>query len=155
MSATDLGWVPVGSGRLAVRGRPKLARIPHLPAERCTHVATILSELEGAQEIGQRVQRAGMHWFWLPLANGALPSGSAEQMVLDMVPHLAGALEVGGSLLIHCSAGIHRTGMIAYALLRFCGLSAAEACDTLVRARSLTAGGMGEARRAWVDRLFS
>jgi len=40
---------------------------------------------------------------------------------------------------MHCSAGIHRTGMMGHAVLRLAGLDAAEAQATLRRLRVVTA----------------
>lgn len=53
------------------------------------------------------------------------------------------------SLMIHCSAGIHRTGMITNALLRYLGLSAEDALKKIGLAREHTAAEVGEHRLAW------
>jgi protein tyrosine/serine phosphatase len=58
-----------------------------------------------------------------------------------------------GRLLIHCSAGIHRTGMVAYALLRFAGHDAATAREKLRLLRTVTCEGVGEYRLAWAEEL--
>jgi protein tyrosine/serine phosphatase len=55
--------------------------------------------------------------------------------------------------LIHCSAGIHRTGMIANALLRSLGLTADEAKAGLLTMRQVTHDGVGEHRLAWGEQF--
>jgi protein-tyrosine phosphatase len=54
---------------------------------------------------------------------------------------------------IHCSAGIHRTGMFGYALLRTCGLDVDAATEALARLRAVTAEGVGQQRLAWAEEL--
>ena len=70
-----------------------------------------------------------------------------------MFSEIAKTLETGAGVYIHCSAGIHRTGMVAFALLRFLGLSADEAASGLAHLRKVTAEGVGEDRLAWGARL--
>jgi len=62
---------------------------------------------------------------------------------------VAALTEEHGSLLIHCSAGIHRTGMITNALLMYMGLSAEEAKTKIMQARKITGEGVGDHRLAW------
>ena len=47
-------------------------------------------------------------------------------------------MDQGQTILIHCSAGIHRTGMLAYSLLRWRGLDDTEAMQILMKARRFT-----------------
>jgi protein-tyrosine phosphatase len=56
-------------------------------------------------------------------------------------------------MLIHCSAGIHRTGMVAYALLRRRGLSRDDALGVLGEARRHTREGVQERHLRWGDAL--
>lgn len=65
-------------------------------------------------------------------------------------------LVVGGArVVVHCSAGIHRTGMFGYALLRMVGLSADEARAKLRELREVTGEGVGKDRLAWGDGLVA
>lgn len=144
-----LNWVAVGSGRIVLTHRPKLRDIPRLPQWGCDRVVTLLSHREGAPKIGQAVQAAGLAWTWLPLANGKPPIGEDDACLRAALPELAGVLDKGSSLLIHCSAGIHRTGMVAYALLRWRGATEVEALDLVGRMRSVTREGLQDHHLAW------
>jgi protein tyrosine/serine phosphatase len=62
-------------------------------------------------------------------------------------------IAAGGRLVVHCSAGIHRTGMFGYALLRQFGLDPEVARAKLAELRQVTAHGVGPDRLAWGDRL--
>ncbi len=53
--------------------------------------------------------------------------------------------------MIHCSAGIHRTGTVAYGLLRWRGVDRDEAMRIIGQIRKETAEGMLEKRRRWGD----
>ncbi|HVS01332.1 MAG TPA: tyrosine-protein phosphatase [Thermoanaerobaculia bacterium] len=150
-SAAALTWVPAGRGRLAILHRPKLALIPHLPRLGCDHVATLLSEKEGGDQIGARVRDAGLGWTWLPLPDARPPQGRRNQPVHAALAALAAELDAGRSLLVHCSAGIHRTGMFAYALLRWIGNDEAAA---LSATRPLTRDELSEERLRWANELI-
>jgi protein-tyrosine phosphatase len=146
-------WVTVGNGRLAIGHRPKLRALPRLKEAGCTHLLTLLGEREGAMTIGVAAQKAHIEWLWLPLENGDPPSEVREPEVRTMLERLALLLECGSSIVVHCSAGIHRTGMIAYALLRQLGISREQGIEKLSELRSVTAEGVGDARLQWGDRF--
>jgi protein-tyrosine phosphatase len=146
-------WVHVGKGRLAIGHRPKLKALPLLKAAGCTHLLTLLSEREGAMTIGQAAQSAHLEWLWLPLDNADPPPEVREPEVRTLLERAKLLLECNSSILVHCSAGIHRTGMISYALLRHVGQAEEQAKQTLLALRALTADGVGEARLRWGDRF--
>ncbi|HUP19588.1 MAG TPA: hypothetical protein VM778_06515, partial [Gemmatimonadota bacterium] len=94
-------WVPVGAGRLAVGHRPRARAIPHLPADGCDRVWSLLSEREGAGEIGSAVRAAGMAWTWLPLANARPPEGRRNaERVRAALDEASAALDAGESVLL-------------------------------------------------------
>ena len=138
----DLAWASVGNGRLAVYHRPGRRTAPLLRSSGCSLVVTLLSELEGSQRIGEGVERAGMEWMWLPLRNGSPPKGERHEMIARALPELSRRLDEGQSIMIHCSAGIHRTGMIALSLLRFRGLSEDQGMSIIGQSRRFTFEGI-------------
>lgn len=148
-------WTSAGGGRLAVSGRPKLRAFEALEADGCTHVVTLQSERENARAIEDAASRAGLAWIWQPFDDGRPPPGARDAELAAFLDRLAAALGAGGSLLVHCSAGIHRTGMIAYALLRWTGLDGDAARAALAATRQVTADGVGAERLAWADRFVA
>jgi len=40
-------------------------------------------------------------------------------------------LEGGARMMLHCAAGIHRTGLFAYTLLRYCGFTLDQSYDLI------------------------
>ena len=150
--APSLQWVSVGAGRLALTHRPKLRALPLIRAEGCTRLVTLLSAREGAEQIGELACAAGLQWTWLPLENARPPTSPAVQREIALgLAALLAALDAGESIALHCSAGIHRTGMIAYALLRARGDSPAQALADIERMRPVTRAGMTAERQAFGD----
>lgn len=150
-SQPTIRFVKVGNGRLALYHRPRRTDFPLLHQMGCTHIVTLLKESEGAQRYGDMARTAGIEWVWVPVPNGKTPEGDVHERLLETMPKLSQLLEEGKSVLIHCSAGIHRTGLVAYALLRWRGISGDPAMQVIEQTRKETAEGMMEKRRRWGD----
>ncbi len=148
---THYNFVKVGNGRLALNHRPGGRDFPLLCELGCTHIVTLLKESEFANTVGVHTQNAGLEWVWIPVPNGNYPQGEVHQRLLAAMPKLSKLLDEGKSLLIHCSAGIHRTGTVAYGLLRWRGMERDEAMQVIHQIRPVTAEGMLEKRRRWGD----
>lgn len=146
-------WVGVGGGHLAIGHRPKLKTIPALRQHGATHIVTLLTEAEGAADIAAAVKKAGMSWLWLPLESAAPPPEERLADVSRLYEGLRTALASRARVYVHCSAGIHRTGMITHGLLRSMGLSQGEAMALLRSLRSETGEGVGEGRLQWGDQF--
>ena len=144
-------FVKVGNGCIALNHRPREVDFSYLREIGCTHVVTLLKESEYAEEYGNMTKDAGLKWIWLPVPNGNYPVGDVHERLLQAMPKLSQLLDEGNSLLIHCSAGIHRTGTVAYALLRWRGIERKEAMRIIGRIRKETAEGMMEKRMRWGD----
>jgi protein-tyrosine phosphatase len=150
-----LNWQTLGAGRLALWPRPRRLAISRLAEAGCTHVVTLLAEDEGALSIGHRVQNHNLQWIWLPRPNGAPPEGEEALEFANGILHLAELLDQGASLVVHCSAGIHRTGTVGYALLRLHGYAQDKALEVLGVMRPqiapLTSQGLQPRHIAWVE----
>lgn len=153
MENPSVTWVNVGAGRLGLDHRPGRRIMSALRAAGCDVVVTLLSTREGAEDIGTRVRASGMEWIWLPLENGKLPQGETHQRLADALPDLSARLDQGQTFLIHCSAGIHRTGLLAYGLLRWRGLDDAEAMQILMKARRFTGEGISSVQKKWAEMI--
>jgi hypothetical protein len=86
-------------------------------------------------------------------AEFSVPSawGWAGFSSLAALPLLWERLDAGRAILIHCSAGIHRTGMIAYALLRWRGHSEDVALAVIAKMRLHTRDGVQRKQLDWVN----
>lgn len=151
--APDIVLVSIGAGALAVTHRPRVRQLPAMRSTGVTHLVTLLSRREGALDIGSAARAAGLDWIWVELANGQQPPPPRHQEIVTALTTLVPLLHNGAKVVIHCSAGIHRTGMFTYALLRACDLDADEAMASLARLRAATADGVGAQRLGWAEDL--
>lgn len=143
--------VELGAGRLGLWARPSLSKFSEWKEKGLTTVLTLLSTAEEAQRVGAAVTYAGLVWHWFEQANGQdLPAPRRFELLqeLQTINH---EIDAGSWVLIHCAAGMHRTGMAAYALLRLRGLDRDAALELMQQMRPVTREGVGEKRLAWVD----
>lgn len=150
---TDIALVALGPGALALTHRPKRTALATWKAVGVSHVVTLLAEREGARDVGAAAARAGLDWIWVPLANAGIPDDSETRRLLPAIDQVVDVLKHGARVVIHCSAGIHRTGMFGYAVLRRFGLSADDARAKLLALRGVTADGVGDERLHWGDQV--
>uniref|UniRef100_A0A7S3Z034 Tyrosine specific protein phosphatases domain-containing protein n=2 Tax=Lotharella globosa TaxID=91324 RepID=A0A7S3Z034_9EUKA len=110
---------------LTVWHRPKTQHIFHLKESGVTMLITCQADREHAQAVGKECKRLGLKWVHVPLGGANLNRlKNREDMAkvitgLDQAYHL---LKDGKEkALLHCAAGIHRTGICTYTLLRCSG----------------------------------
>lgn len=152
--ASMLTWVTVGNGHIALRGRPGKRFFESVPDMNISRIITLLSEREGAAMIGQWVVDHDIHWTWLPLENGQYPQGEGHKMLKKNLPVISNYLDSGESIMIHCAAGIHRTGMLTYGLLRYRGYTVESARQAIGAMRDHTRHGMHDKHFQWGDAVI-
>ncbi len=140
-------------GSIIIGHRPGIRAIKALGRKGVTHLVTLMSEPEGATNIGDAVSEENIHWIWFSMKTGNPPGKKRIPELQRLFIEIADALKSGGMVYVHCSAGIHRTGMIVYAFLRYSGFPEDQACGMLKALRLVTAESVGEERLAWGDRL--
>jgi hypothetical protein len=152
--AVDVNLQPVAGGFIAIGHKPG-GKLPFdgLKKIGITVIITLLQESEGAAAIGQQTEKAGMQWLWFPFSASMthIHDLSALSNFLKQVQQL---LASGEKLYLHCSAGIHRTGMMAYAIMRYAGQSREEAKRNLEVLRLVTAQQVGQERLDWADKVI-
>ncbi len=150
---TDIKWLPLANGCLAIGHKPggKIS-FKGLKKEAASAIVTLLNENEGARQIGTQTQQAGIIWVWFPFS-ASKPEQYDSVKVLQLYNQLQALLSSGGKIYIHCSAGIHRTGMITYGLLRYLGYDKSAALQMLTNLREVTAKQVGADRLQWGDRF--
>jgi len=92
-------------------------------------------ELLGVDNIGERARAAGLDWWHLPITDGCAPGASFERAWAEAGDALHAVLDARGRVVLHCRAGIGRTGTVAARLLIDRGVLPAEAVFAVRRAR--------------------
>ncbi len=129
----------LGSGKLALSERPKLKEIGKLVSADCDLVVTILSAKgDQAHKIGAEVESCGMRWEWVKVTNANSMTGEEKLHFRSSIQSVYNAIKANEKVLLHCSAGLHRTGMFAYALLRKGCLKPEEALSVIEEIRKQT-----------------
>jgi ADP-ribosyl-[dinitrogen reductase] hydrolase len=105
-------------------------------------VLTLVEEHEfarlGAPSFANRMSRGSFKWHHLPIHDAGVPSPAFEKQWEITGSEIRSALRDGKRVLIHCRAGLGRTGMIAARLLVELGMSPQSAIDAVRDARKNT-----------------
>lgn len=102
-------------------------------------LVTLLQPLEmralGVEDIGERAAAAGLRWWHLPITDGCAPEASFEDAWVDAGRALHETLGEAGRIVLHCRAGVGRTGTVAARLLIERGVAPEAAVVAIRRAR--------------------
>jgi protein-tyrosine phosphatase len=150
----EISWVLLGKGRIALSNRPKLKSIATLPQQGCQRIVTIQGRNEQPKQIEHAARSAGILWTWIPVGNGIFPEGETDRLMRLGLQSLIESIEAGESVLVHCSAGIHRTGMLVFALCRWLGFTESEALDLIGEMRLVTREGLQVEHLAWGNKII-
>ena len=117
--------------------------------------STVLSLVEphefdrlGVPDFAQAIARTPLQWLQVPITDMATPGAATLAAWRTQGPALLQALNEGQRVLVHCAAGLGRTGMLVAKLLVLNGVRADEAIAQVRRARPGTIE--TEAQADWV-----
>ena len=85
--------------------------------------------------LGEEIQRRGIDWCHLPIADYSIPTEAFEQQWITQGCVIRERLRHGDDVLVHCRGGLGRAGMIAARLLVELGMEPDEAIRLVRRER--------------------
>ena len=141
--------------RFLLGPRPGKKSKDAIQAEGVTDIVTLLSAREQAESIARIAKAIGASWHHFQLDGGHVDT--LEQVDLSRLYLLWDEISRSGPdriIYLHCSAGLHRTGFVAYLLLRRSGLNPDAAMAEMRRIREVTAEQVGSHRIALAEAKF-
>jgi Tyrosine phosphatase family len=120
-------------GSITATERPTKKKL-NLLSKQCDTIITLLWETETPSEVSDLCNQMGLDWVWFPIkAVNYLLLSKLElfNSVLEKLLELKQLLIEGKNILIHCAAGIHRTGFVVYSLLRLSDYPHNSAIDAI------------------------
>lgn len=141
--------------------KPKIIDIEKLKNEyNVNYFITLLNDKERPDHIFEELKRNYIEYTHIPLL-GANISILLNKDMLDIlvskVKEIIDKIETSDislNILIHCSAGIHRTGIVLYLILRCFGYSYDECMSKIKEIREITFNGVGKERIKFAEELF-
>ena len=104
-----------------------------------TTVLTLLPEEElaafGVPDLGAQMRHAGLAWRQFPIMDFGVPDLQMQLAWPTLQAELTLQLQAGQSLLVHCAAGLGRTGTMVALLLKALGRDSAAAIAAVRAAR--------------------
>jgi protein-tyrosine phosphatase len=143
-------------------GQPRRSLMKDLAAIEAWGASTLLSLVErselarlGVPDFADAVAATGLRWLQVPITDMQVPNAATRAAWLAERGELEAALQRGDKVLVHCAAGLGRTGMLVARLLVDDGLQPAVAIERVRRARPGTIETAAQADFVMRDRLFS
>lgn len=157
---TQLYWIECsGPGRLAILPRPRGGdwledEVANWRREQVQVVASLLTPDEsrelGLSDEAQLCQAAGITFVSFPVADRGVPA--SKTALAGIARQLAGLLEQGQTVGVHCRQGIGRSALLAAAVLSATGIPADAALERIAAGRGAPVPDTAE-QRDWILRF--
>lgn len=148
--AAASNWVELLDGHVTAAGAPSQARLDLWAVRGVTDVVTLQRGDEMASWLPERCAALDIRWHHLPLSGKRLAAVN-DPISIAAIPGLLNMLRGDPArMVVHCSAGMHRTGVCLYLMARHTGLTPANALDWIDSARPLTAHELRRKTRAGI-----
>jgi len=134
----------IGSGFLAVMAKPVASEwieeeFKNIALEGIEQIVSLLDQNEawdvGLQNEKELAEKNGMEFVSFPIKDRGLPESVRE--FSDFTKNLYHQIAGGKNTVIHCRAGIGRTGIVAAGVLLHCGFEVGEAFEHISQKRGI------------------
>jgi protein-tyrosine phosphatase len=158
----DLFWIPgPWRGRLAIATRPRGGDWLRDEANswRRAGIQVVVSLLEPAEasqlnltDEGRAADENDIRFISFPIPDRGVPASAQE--ALSLIARMAGLLEEGKTVIVHCRQGVGRSGLIAAGVLMASGQSPTAAIKIVSSARGVAIPETPE-QLLWAEQLPS
>merc|ERR1712125_194452 len=123
----------VGRGRLVLTGAPSKKDLESWVTDlNCVITLLRSTELQDRKlDFAKDLPLLGKEWIHIPISGAALEDESDRDSVMRAAKIVHERLQCGEGVVVHCSAGLHRTGIVAYLALRLGNRSKAVSLELL------------------------
>jgi predicted protein tyrosine phosphatase len=152
-----LHWIELtAAGRIAISARPRAddwleTEVGEWTTSGLDMVVSLLERDEvselGLQREAEFCRASGIEFVSFPIPDRGVPEAGSH--VSQIANSIANTIADGGSIAIHCRAGIGRASMIAACALICLGIEASDALARIKTARGLTVPD-AEEQRDWI-----
>lgn len=141
--------------KLILGPRPGKKSKDTIKAHGVTDIVTLLCPREQPFNLERLAKQIDAQWHHFPIDGGHIDTLSKVDLdQLFLAFDNVTATRDDAVIYAHCSAGIHRTGFVAYLLQRRRGLSPADARQQLSDLRPVTAEQVGDERLALAESML-
>jgi hypothetical protein len=114
------------------------------------YILTLQHEKENIDQIKNEASENGIQWYNIPLQGGSpgyLMNKNTTKLIVNSLDEIyKNILSNELTIYIHCAAGIHRTGVILYCLLRMNGENIENSINIIKNIRMITGDKVGDFR---------
>ncbi len=136
-----IAWSPFLTGFITACGAPARPRLQAWAQAGVTNVITLLRTDEFAFPFCIACESLGIAWHHVPLSGKLLNAPSDAQSIKSLGALFANlrTQNTPPKVVVHCAAGLHRTGVALYILLRLSGLNPPDTLTQIQSIRPITA----------------
>jgi len=133
-------WVELFAHRISAAGAPGRSRLDQWVLAGVTDVVTLQRPDEMPEWLPGMCEAAGLGWRHFPLSGKRLQDPEDPRSLRLLGAWIASLRTQRDprSIVVHCSAGLHRTGVALYVAARASGMPPEDACEWVEQARGLT-----------------
>jgi len=135
--ASTSRWSELCEVEFSAAGAPGRRRFEAWLRASVTHVVTMQRGDEMPDWLPGACEEHGVVWEHFPLSGKRLEAPEDAGELARLFDHARG-FEPGARVVVHCSAGLHRTGLALFMIGRALGLEATRALEFVSAARALT-----------------
>jgi len=142
-----------GTASITLGAVPDAQSIQTLKQQGITHVITLQTSSEHAEQVERLVKDAGMHWRWFPFTETLDSTETGLELLRQYIQELGKLTTEGKQLYFHCNDARSRCMLLIFALLHHRRIPSSSAYPMLHDLSSGSANRLSRAELQWAASL--